>query len=67
MRREGSQSSLFDWTSGSEYLNTSKRHLQRLWAERRITGRKIGKKVRFTQGDLDDFIERCRVDRYDAG
>lgn len=53
---------LYDWTSGSEYLGTTERHLKRLWAERRIAGRKIGRKVRFTQGDLDDYIHRSRID-----
>lgn len=52
----------FDWKSGAEYLGTSPRHLQRLWAERRISGRKIGRKVRFTQADLDEFLDRNRVE-----
>jgi excisionase family DNA binding protein len=54
--------SLLDWQVAAEYLGTSPRHLQRLWAERRIAGCKIGRKVRFTQRDLDDYIERNRVE-----
>lgn len=48
----------FDWTSGAEYLNITERHLQRLWAERRISGSKIGRFVRFTRDDLDEFVRR---------
>ena len=52
----------YDWESGSEYLGTTIRHLQRLWSERKIGGYKVGKKVRFKQSDLDAFIERSRVE-----
>lgn len=55
-------SGLFDKAGAAEYLGTSVRHLERLWAERRIAGCKIGRKVRFTKRDLDDFIERGRIE-----
>jgi len=53
---------LYDWAAAAEYLGTNERHVQRLWAERKLAGSKIGKKVRFSQRDLDAFIERNRVE-----
>lgn len=53
---------LHDWASAAARLNTSERHVQRLWAERKITGTRIGKKIRFTDSDIDAFIERNRVE-----
>jgi len=53
---------LHDFDSAAAYLNTSPRHVRRLWAERRIAGVKVGKAVRFTEADLLRFIERHRVE-----
>jgi excisionase family DNA binding protein len=52
----------YDWDSAAEYLGTSPRHVQRLWAERRLSGHKIGRFVRFTQGDLDAYAEAHRLE-----
>ena len=50
----------YDWTGAAEYLQTTERHVRRLWAERKVTGYLVGRKVRFRQGDLDAYIERNR-------
>lgn len=54
-------SQLLDWRGAAERLNTSERHVQRLWAERKLPGVKVGKFVRFKPGDIDLFIMRNRV------
>jgi excisionase family DNA binding protein len=59
-RNEGKE--LLDKAGAAAYLNTSERHIERLWTERRIAGTKIGRKVRFLQSDLEAFVERSRVD-----
>lgn len=53
---------LYDKAGAAEYLGTTVRHIERLWAERKITGCKVGRKVRFSERDLDDFIARNRVE-----
>lgn len=53
---------LFDKAGAATYLGTSERHVERLWAERRISGVKLGKFVRFRQRDLDAFVERNAVE-----
>ncbi len=50
----------YDWTAAAKYLGTSERHVQRLWAERKIAGHKVGRFVRFAQRDLDEYAARHR-------
>jgi excisionase family DNA binding protein len=57
-----SNETLYDKDEAAAYLKTSRRHVERLWATRRISGRKIGRFVRFTQRDLDNYIEDCLVE-----
>jgi excisionase family DNA binding protein len=57
-----SEDSLYDWSAGAAFLNITERHLKRLWAERRISGSKIGRFVRFSREDLDDYIGRNHVE-----
>lgn len=52
----------YDWTAAARYLGTSERHVQRLWAERKIAGHKVGRFVRFSQRDLDEYAERHRLE-----
>jgi excisionase family DNA binding protein len=52
----------YDWAGAAEYLQTTERHVRRLWSERKITGYRVGRKVRFKQGDLDDYLERNRLE-----
>jgi excisionase family DNA binding protein len=46
----------------AEYLNVSERFVRRLVAERRIPYMKVGRLLRFRADDLDQFLERCRVE-----
>ena len=52
---------LLDDVGAAAYLGTTPRHIARLWSERKLSGRKIGRKVRFSKTDLDEFAERSRV------
>lgn len=56
---------LLDTSGAAAYLSTSERHIQRLWAERRIPGVKIGRKVRFRVTDLDNWIRSNTVEAVD--
>jgi excisionase family DNA binding protein len=53
---------LLDMAEAARRLGTTERHLRQLWQERRITGVKVGCRVRFRECDLDEFVER-RVQR----
>jgi len=53
---------LLDKTGAAAYLGTTERHVQRLWAERRIPAVKIGRKVRFRVVDLDSWIAANTVE-----
>lgn len=57
-----SRSALLDIPQAAAYLSTTPRHVQRLWAERRIAGVKLGRKLRFAAADLDAFIAANRVE-----
>jgi excisionase family DNA binding protein len=51
---------LLDLGQAAAYLTTSERHLRRLWQERRIAAIKVGRGIRFTESDLNAFIDRNR-------
>lgn len=51
---------LLDLAQASAYLGTTERHVKRLWQERRIAAVKVGRRVRFTEVDLDAYIEKHR-------
>jgi excisionase family DNA binding protein len=53
---------LLDFEGAATRLGTTPRHVKRLWAERRIAGVLVGRKVRFTEADLLAYIERQRVE-----
>lgn len=44
-------------------LNVGERHIRRLMAEDKLVYHKFGRTVRVAATDVDDYIERCRVDR----
>jgi len=56
-------SELLDKAAAADYINSTYRHIERLWSERRITGYRIGGKIRFKKSDLDEFIESGRLER----
>jgi excisionase family DNA binding protein len=52
---------LLDYEGAAHYLCTTPRHIQDLWAKRRVAAVKVGRRVRFTQADLDAFIATNRI------
>jgi excisionase family DNA binding protein len=62
-RQQGSQPSggLYDDDQAAQYLNTSKRHLERRRAERQLPFVRVGRKIRYKKSDLDAYIEAHRV------
>ncbi len=53
---------LMDYAEAAHYLRTTPRHIRELWAERRLAAIKVGRYVRFSRADLDDFIAARRVE-----
>ena len=56
-----SSGALLDYEGAAHYLCTTPRHVRELWAKRHVTAVKVGRRVRFTQADLDTFIATNRV------
>jgi len=46
----------------AQYLNISQRYMRRLVAERRVAFHKVGRLLRFRTTDLDEFLDRCRIE-----
>ena len=57
-----SESDLLDVAAAARYLGVNEVFVRRLVLERRLRYYKLGKFVRFRTADLDDFIERGRVE-----
>jgi excisionase family DNA binding protein len=56
-----SSSALLDYEGAAHYLCTTPRHVKELWAKRHVAAVKVGRRVRFTQADLDAYIATNRV------
>jgi excisionase family DNA binding protein len=56
-----SSGALLDYEGAAHYLCTTPRHVRELWEKRHVTAIKVGRRVRFTQADLDAFIATNRV------
>jgi excisionase family DNA binding protein len=54
--------SLLSVEAAAEYLGASPRFVRRLVAERRVPYVKVGRLVRLTAEDLDDYIAAARVE-----
>ena len=54
---------LLDIAQTAERLNVTPRFIRRLIAERRIDYLKIGKFIRFHPTELDEWIERRRIEQ----
>ena len=52
---------VFTVLEACDYLKLGRRKIFELLQTRKISHRKIGRAVRFTQQDLDEFIESCRI------
>jgi len=53
---------LLDIDEAATYLATTRRHMRRLVAERRIAHVKVGAFVRFHTADLDRYLEARHVE-----
>lgn len=63
-RRDNSRHTTQPLLDGSEVaarLGVTARTVRELWARGKLSGVKVGRRVRFTEEDLADFIERNRV------
>ena len=58
--------SLLSVEAAADYLGASPRFIRRLVAERRVPYVKVGRLVRLTHEDLDDFIAARRVEPLSA-
>ena len=58
-----SSGALLEYEAAAHYLCTTLRHVRELWAKRHVAAVKVGRRVRFTQADLDAFIATRRVDK----
>ena len=55
------QPALYDEDSAAQYLETSKRHLERIRARREIAFVRVGCLIRYEQSGLDAYIAGHRV------
>ncbi len=53
---------LVDRSEAAWYLGTTERHVRELWAQRKLGGVKVGRVVRFRVQDLDEYVDRNRVE-----
>lgn len=60
--RDDESRRLLDIEGAAEHLTVSVRFMRTLVAERRIPYLKVGKFIRFDRADLDDWLDRCRID-----
>ena len=56
------QTSLYNLEEAATYLHTSKRHIQRLVEEKRISFSKVGRFVMFREADLIAFLDKNHVE-----
>ena len=52
---------VLDSAGAAEVLHTSERHVRRLRAEHDLPYIRLGTKIRFLRGDLDDYVANSRV------
>lgn len=53
---------LMDYEAVAAYLSISERQVRDLWEKRKLSAVKLGRNVRFSQQDLDKYIELNRVE-----
>jgi excisionase family DNA binding protein len=53
---------LLDYDDAASFLSVTPRLVRELWQRREIAGIKVGRRVRFTIDDLQDYIDRHRVE-----
>jgi len=60
--RERVHEGLMDYAEAARYLCTTPRHVRELWAKRYLAAIKVGRHVRFSRTDLDNFIAARSVE-----
>ena len=53
---------LRDFDGAAEFLGVTPRLIRELWARRELAGIKVGRRVRFSEEDLLDYVKRRRVE-----
>jgi len=53
---------LYDWEGAARLLGVTSRLIRELWARRELGGTKIGRRVRFSDDDLAEYVSRHHVD-----
>ena len=61
------QRNLIDVSATADRLGVSVRYVRRLVAERRIPYFKLGHLLRFDSAEVDDWLDRTRVDEINPG
>jgi len=56
------QQVLLDWEGAAAFLNVTPRLVRDLWQRRQLSGVKVGRRVRFKESDLVEYIDRHRVE-----
>lgn len=53
-------SPLLDIEGAAALLGVTPRQVRELWQQRRLAGRKVGRRVRFAEADLQEYIEHVK-------
>lgn len=51
---------LLDMDAAAGRLGVTPRMVRKLWETRKLSGVKVGRFVRFTERDIDEYVERNR-------
>jgi len=57
---------LYDKQEAATYLRTTERHVERLVEQGAIGHSRVGRFVRFTESDLQDYLDRTHVEPKEA-
>ena len=59
---EDAPPALLSMAQAAQYLGVAERTMKKLWQERRVTGVRMGRLVRFRVTDLDAYVDRHVVE-----
>jgi excisionase family DNA binding protein len=52
---------LLNWEGAAEFLGVTPRLVRELWARKELGGVRVGRRIRFREQDLAEYVERHRV------
>ena len=58
---QANPNALLDFDAAAQYLAIGERMLRRLQSQHKVAFVKVGRYVRFTQADLDDYVDKQTV------